>query len=75
MTSKGSFRVDEDPQYGVVVQCFDVEVADQFEDFLSERNYVLFHVKFEGPAVMFYFGQASSREKLEAIIERFVTGQ
>lgn len=71
MTGVGTFRVEEDPQYGVVVWCSDANVADEFEDFLSERNYVLFHVKFEGSEVAFYFGQASSRARLEAIIERF----
>jgi hypothetical protein len=75
MTNNGNFSVEEDKKFGILVRCSDAEAADRFEDFLSEQNYILFHVKFEGPGVAFYFGQASCLEKIDAIIKAFISGQ
>jgi hypothetical protein len=71
MTGAGRFFIEEDPKYGVMVRCSDAETADQFEDFLSERNYVLFDIKFEGAEVLFYFGQASTRDGVKSLVEKF----
>ncbi len=60
MTAPGKFQIEEHAKYGVVLRCQDAETADQFEDFLSEDNFVLFKTKFEGAEVLFYFGLASS---------------
>jgi len=65
------FRVEEDVKFGVVARCMDAEVADEFEDFLSERNYVLFNTKFEENDVLFYFGLASSQDRVKLLIQRF----
>lgn len=65
------FHIDEEPAYGVVLRCTDAEVADQFEDFLSEKNFVLFSTKFQGAEVVFYFGQASSLDAVRRLVERF----
>jgi len=71
MSIDSGFQVDEDPKYGVVLRCTDAEVADQFEDFLSEKNFVLFNTKFQGTEVLFYFGQASSANAVEQLLKRF----
>jgi hypothetical protein len=71
MTTTPRFRIEEEPTYGVVIRCIDVEVADRFEDFLSERKYVLFNVKFEGPEVLFFFGQASSIDRVQKLLSQF----
>lgn len=40
-------KIIEDPEYGVILVCQDLELADQFEDFLTEKDSMLFHIKFE----------------------------
>jgi hypothetical protein len=71
---ESKFQVDDDPKYGVVLRCTDAEVADQFEDFLSEQNFVLFNTKFQEGEVLFYFGQASSASAVEQLLKRFEAG-
>lgn len=73
MTGAGNFRIDDDQRYGVVVRCTDTEIADEFEDYLAEQGYVLFNIKFEDPDVVFYFGQASSRDVVEALLVGFLS--
>ncbi|MCU0972484.1 MAG: hypothetical protein MUF80_00765 [Burkholderiales bacterium] len=71
MSAGPTFHVTEDPPYGVVLRCTDAELADQFEDFLSEKNFVLFNTKFQEADVLFYFGQASSLDAVRRLVERF----
>lgn len=71
MSADSRFHVDEEPTYGVVLRCTDAELADQFEDFLSERNFVLFNTKFQEAEVLFYFGQASSLDAVRGLVQRF----
>lgn len=71
MSVDSRFQVDEEPTYGVVLRCTDAELADQFEDFLSEKNFVLFNTKFQEAEVLFYFGQASSLDAVRKLVERF----
>jgi len=40
--------------------------------FLTENCYVFFEVKFEIGDAVFYFGQASSSEKIRMLYKRFV---
>jgi len=47
-------------------------LADQFEDFLTERCFVLFNTKFDEARVSIYFGQASSIENVRELYERFL---
>lgn len=75
MSADPRFQIGEEPKYGVVLRFTDAELADQFEDFLSEKNFVLFNTKFEEAEVLFYFGQASSRDAVERLIERFKVEQ
>ncbi len=52
----------------------DIEIADEFEDFLNEDNYVLSDLKFEADYVEFFFGQVSSADKVREIVEKFRNG-
>lgn len=74
MSVDSGFKIDEEPTYGVVLRCTDAELADQFEDFLSEKNFVLFNTKFRETEVVFYFGQASSVDAVRRLVERFEVG-
>ena len=71
MSSETVFRIEEQPEYGMVIRCADPEAADRFEDFLTERNYVLFNTKFSSSEVLFFFGQASSLDQLQKILSTF----
>ena len=67
-----SVEITDTPDHGTILKCADAKVADEFEDFLTERCYVLFNVKFEPTDVTFFFGQASSTSKVRDLYERFV---
>jgi hypothetical protein len=58
--------------YGVVIKCFDKNMADDLDDFITENYYVFYENNFsENGVVSFYFGQASSIEKVTAIYAAF----
>jgi hypothetical protein len=69
------FELTDSSEFGVVLKFFDVEMADQFDDFLTEKCYVHYSTKFDRDSREFYFGQAGSREKILTLIERFKNEQ
>ena len=72
MKNDMEMEVIETSEYGVILCCHDVEVADKFEDFLTENCYVFFNVRPENTDVFFYFGQASAPAKVEGLYEMFL---
>lgn len=66
-------EISETAEFGVILQCNDAETADQFEDFLTERCFVLFNIRQQGEGILFYFGQASSHEKVRELYARFLS--
>ena len=66
-----SLAVTETPEHGVAVKIADPDLADQFDDFLTEHCYVFFEVRFEEPGVRFFFGQAGSVAKVQDLLEKF----
>ena len=64
----------EVPEYGVVLKCSSVEIADKFEDYLTENCYVFFNVRMYEEYVLFYFGQASSISKVKLLYDYFKEG-
>jgi hypothetical protein len=75
VSTDSRFHVDEEPAFGVVLRCTDAELADLFEDFLSEKTFVLFKTKFQEAEVLFYFGEASSLDAVRRLVERFEAEQ
>jgi hypothetical protein len=65
--------IEDDPKYGTVLSMKDVELADRLEDFFTEKHYVLFDPRFDQDTVFFYFGQASSVEKVRTLYEQFLS--
>jgi len=65
------FQISETKEHGVILRISDIEVADEFDDFLNEDGYVLSDLKFETDYVDFYFGQVSSVTKVREMVERF----
>lgn len=72
MYTYDNINIIETPEYGTVFKCSDVELADQFEDFLTECCFVFFNVKFESDVVSILFGQAANPINVRALFERFV---
>ena len=72
MSKYSNVEIIETEDLGVTLHCKDVEVADGLEDFLTERCFVLFNIRPQGATVSFYFGQASSVDKVRQLYERFL---
>ena len=64
-------EIIETSEYGTELQCYDVDTADRFEDFLTEQCFVFFNLKQENGAVSFFFGQASAPLKVRDLYDRF----
>lgn len=71
MSKKCDAQVDYAPEYGAFIKFQDIENADLFEDFLTERCFVFFNTKFDSAEAIFYFGQASSVEKVADLLNKF----
>lgn len=65
-------KIIEDPEYGVILVCQDFELADQFEDFLTEKHSVLFHIKFEPHQVSFFFGKTNNTSVVKKLFNQFM---
>jgi len=63
--------ITESKEYGTALALGSVEFADEFEDFLTEKCFVLFTTKTEPEVVTFYFGQASAPSKVQELFSRF----
>ena len=65
-------QIMEDPEYGVILVCQDLELADQFEDFLTEKHSVLFHIKLETNQVSFFFGKTNTASEVKELFNQFM---
>ncbi|MFL1486487.1 hypothetical protein ACJOX4_00900 [Acinetobacter baumannii] len=65
-------KIIEDPEYGVILVCQDLELADQFEDFLTEKDSMLFHIKFEPNQVSFFFSKTNTTSKVKELFNQFM---
>ncbi|WP_459659955.1 hypothetical protein ACL9Z5_002331 [Acinetobacter calcoaceticus] len=63
-------QIIEDAEYGVILVCQNLELADQFEDFLTEKHSVLFHIKFEPNQVSFFFGKTNTTSKVKELFNQ-----
>lgn len=59
-------QIMEDPEYGVILVCRNLELADQFEDFLTEKHSVLFHIKLETNQVSFFLVKQTLLQRLKS---------
>ena len=72
MSKYSNVEIIETEDLGVVLHCHDVDAADRLEDFLTERCFVLFNIRPQGACILFYFGQASSVDKVCQLYDRFL---
>lgn len=66
-----NISVNESVNYGVFLTIFDSELADEIEDFLNEKFFVFFNIKFNDSQVEFYFGQAACVDKVSKLLKEF----
>lgn len=59
-------------KYGIVVECNDIEVADQFDDFLTTNFRGEFTLKFEASKVSFFMGRGAPIEKIRQLCKIFL---
>ena len=71
MRRKIDVQIVETSEYGAVLTWRDLDVADKFEDYLTEQCFVLFNVKFAADEVSFFFGQASALSKVQDLYDGF----
>lgn len=64
-------KIYETEDYGTVLECFDAETADQFDDFLVENSYEEISFKFEEGRVLFYFGKDLSTSFVQDLYIKF----
>ena len=72
MTIKNKFSFLKDGKIGVSIVVEDDELADLFDDFLTEEIYVLYNVRDKDGKQEFLFGNAASETKLSEIIDAFL---
>lgn len=72
MRINSDVEIIEIPEYGTVLKYSRVELADQFEDFLTESCFVFFNVKLESNVTSFFFGQASNPINVLELYNRFI---
>lgn len=75
MRLSNDVEVIENPEYGVILKYSNLELAEQFEDFLTECCFVLFNVKLELGVTSFFFGQASNQINVIDLYNRFIQRQ
>ncbi len=65
------FEVFETNEHGLALKVFDPELADQLDDYLTERRYVLYNIGFGRSHVEFYFGEVGDPARLRPILNAF----
>lgn len=71
MSYSKMFKIIEDSEIGVVLNCFDAEISDQFDDFLIENLDQDVHFKFQDGCTQFLFGKAFSASDVLDLCYKF----
>jgi len=69
------FEIVDSDKYGPILTVLDLNLADEFDDFLNEDCFVLTQIKFFDQFVKFYFGQAACVEKIDLLVGKFTDRQ
>lgn len=72
MIRYSDFAITESEETGITVIVRDFELADEFEDYLTEQQFVLFNIRENKFIFEFLFGQAASLDKVEQLIQKFL---
>lgn len=66
------FELSETKEHGCELKICDSVFADELDDFLAEKCYVLFDMRDGDGCIYFDFGQASCVEKVRHFVELFL---
>lgn len=72
MSNSTHVEIVDTVEYGVMLLCRDKEIADRFDDYLTEKCFVLFKVKMDPNEWSFLFGQASALSRVQDLFDKFV---
>ncbi len=75
MSNSTHVKIVDTVEYGVMLLCPDKELADKFDDYLTEECFVLFKVTINPNEVSFLFGQASSLSRVQDLYDKFVQNE
>jgi hypothetical protein len=64
-----TIHVEDDPKYGPVIKCFDINEADTLEDFLTAKNVAEFSVRFSEDQVELFVPSVSIERVIELVSE------
>lgn len=73
MATKDKFIILSNDSFGPSVVVDGEDLADLFDDYLSEDIFVLFNVRNKDSKKEFLFGRAASEENLRAIVKMFLS--
>ena len=65
------YEIIETVEYGLILRVMQTDLADQLDDFLTEKCYVLYSIKFDENFCEFSFGQAGEATKLKPLLDAF----
>jgi hypothetical protein len=71
MSGTDNVRIFHDDESGIVFECYDTEMSDQFDDFLVQNVDQEIYLRFEGGRILFIFGRSSSIEEVCDLYRRF----
>lgn len=71
MKNSEAVKMSVDPEIGVVLEFADREVADAFDDYLTEKRFVLFKLQETPGGLRFLFGEASAADRVSALLGDF----
>ena len=71
MSDAEKFTVFDDAEFGIVLQCGDIEIADHFDDFLIDNLDQEIYFKFDAGRVSFFFGKELSVLDVKALFMKF----
>ena len=74
MSKVGIIKVLDDLHSGTILWCYDIEIADRFDDFLLTNLDKEIYFKFDDDCVAFYFGKEFSVSEVSELYMKFQKG-
>jgi len=65
------YQLRETEKHGVFLRINDLDIGDEFDDYLSEEVYVLFNLSLHDDYVEFSFGKAASVSKVKQLVDEY----
>lgn len=66
------FEISESKEYGVILKINDTELADEFDDYLTENSPISYSLKFSESNVEFFLGRFVDVEHIQNLVTKFL---